>query len=137
MTRRQNVARSARACRLYRRLLIAYPARFRHTYGVEMEQVFAATYSETDRRAGFRSVAGFWMRALVDLLVSAGKERGATMAQWSPETRKQRGLITLVVLCSAGIGYWYTHAYEMQNEFICLLALAGVLGFVMPKRAWL
>lgn len=53
--------------RLFRALLYCYPAEFRHEYGAEMEQLFAARL-KSERRLWL------WLESLSDLAISAAKE---------------------------------------------------------------
>ena len=60
------------SCKLYGVLLLAYPPEFRRRFGNEMLQVFRDSYAhETSRR----SLPGFWLWMLFDLVVTAAKER--------------------------------------------------------------
>jgi hypothetical protein len=65
--------------RLYRLLLAAYPAEFRHEYGAQMAQVFRDRCREEQgrRRGGNRSSAGLWrvwMETILDLARTAPEE---------------------------------------------------------------
>ena len=60
------------SCKLYGLMLLAYPPEFRQKFGNEMVQVFRDSYRlETSRR----SLPGFWLWTLFDLVVTAMKER--------------------------------------------------------------
>lgn len=63
----------------YRLLLYAYPSRFRHTYGGEMQQVFRTCCHVAYRQRGWRGVLTVWMYTISDLVTSALVER---IAQW-------------------------------------------------------
>jgi len=58
--------------RLYGLLLFAYPREFRREFGDQMLQVFRDCYRA---EANSRSLVSFWLRTLVDLVVTATKER--------------------------------------------------------------
>jgi hypothetical protein len=64
--------------RLYRLLLAAYPAEFRHEYGAQMAQVFRdRCREETGRRNGGSHRAGLarvWMETILDLARTAPEE---------------------------------------------------------------
>jgi hypothetical protein len=64
--------------RLYRLLLAAYPAEFRHEYGAHMAQVFRdRCREEQGRRRGVGSSAGLarvWMETILDLARTAPEE---------------------------------------------------------------
>jgi hypothetical protein len=59
------------SCRVYKFLLIAYPSAFRREYGHEMQQVFRDCYRDEARR---NQLAGYWLRTLIDLVLTATKE---------------------------------------------------------------
>lgn len=61
--------------RLYGWLLLAYPPEFRRTFGDQMLQVFRDCYRA---EANCGSVASLWFRTLVDLVLTAAKERADT-----------------------------------------------------------
>ncbi|HSU58996.1 MAG TPA: hypothetical protein VLI55_06765 [Bryobacteraceae bacterium] len=55
------------AAKIYRALLLAYPAEFRHEYGPEMERLFGDR-SRTEPRIRL------WLESLADIALSAPKE---------------------------------------------------------------
>jgi hypothetical protein len=61
----------AASVRLYRLLLVGYPASFRRRYGPEMVQVFRDCVRDACRRG---DLLGLWMRTLGDLLATAPME---------------------------------------------------------------
>ena len=58
--------------RFYGWLLFAYPAEFRREFGRQMLQVFRDCY-RAEARSG--SLPSFWLRTLLDLVLTAAKER--------------------------------------------------------------
>src|SRR5688572_25753879 len=62
------------AARAFRLLLTAYPREFRHTYGADMELLFAERYAES-RRAG--EAAAFCARTAVSVVGAGVAERWA------------------------------------------------------------
>lgn len=62
--------------RLYRLLLAVYPARFRRRYRAELEAAFAAERLES-RHAGLAGAFRFWAHILVDLAMTATRQRVA------------------------------------------------------------
>ena len=54
------------AVRIYRALLFAYPAEFRHEYGSQMEQLF-------EERLQSESGLRVWLDTLVDVALNAPK----------------------------------------------------------------
>jgi len=63
------------SAKVYGFMLLAYPADFRRQFGEQMCQVFRDSY-RAEARSG--SVTGFWLRTLLDLVLTAAKERTAT-----------------------------------------------------------
>jgi predicted permease len=61
------------AIRIYRALLLAYPAEFRHEYGGEMERLFAD-------RLRSESAAGLWLEILADVAIHAPREHFQVLA---------------------------------------------------------
>jgi hypothetical protein len=61
--------------RLYRRLLVLYPRRFRQAYGGEVARVFRDCCRAADRRGGVPAVLRLWLPALRDLAATALLER--------------------------------------------------------------
>lgn len=61
--------------RLYRRLLVFYPAAFRQRFGEDMAQVFRDNCRDTFHQRGFGGILRLWLRILPDLALSALKER--------------------------------------------------------------
>src|SRR5689334_116093 len=60
--------------RLYRRLLRAYPAAFRHQYGAQMAQVFRDCCRTAYQRSGTGGVLQLWIPTLGDLVRNAVAE---------------------------------------------------------------
>ena len=60
------------SCKFYGLLLMAYPPEFRQRFANEMLQVFRDSYRLETKR---RSLPGFWLWTLSDVVVSAAKER--------------------------------------------------------------
>ena len=106
--------------KLYGLLLLAYPPEFRQRFANEMLQVFRDCYAhETSRR----TLAGFWLWTLSDLIVSATKER-AYRAQ-------KEGLIMNRNLLLAAIGIiliaFLLLTYGRRNEIGSILVFGYVL----------
>ena len=62
--------------RIYKWLLIAYPSEYRREYGGEMARVFRDGYRYEARRNRHLALVNYWCRTIVDLVVTAVKERG-------------------------------------------------------------
>lgn len=56
-------------------LLLLYPQRFRRVYSAEIEDVLAARLRDVRTRRGALSVAGVWLRTMVDIAAGAAGER--------------------------------------------------------------
>ena len=60
-----------RAARVYRALLLCYPAQFRHEYGGEMLGAFTRQLHDARLTRGRLAESVIWAEALVDLLPTA------------------------------------------------------------------
>lgn len=67
--------------RLYRWLLVAYPAPFREQYGPQMAQVFLDCCRAAYQKGGTHSVLRLWIPTLVDLIINAIAEQVSTTMQ--------------------------------------------------------
>ena len=65
--------------RTYRVLLIAYPKRFRQAYGEHMMQVFGDQCRETRRGSGATGLIKLALSTILDVMVTALRERGRTL----------------------------------------------------------
>jgi lipopolysaccharide/colanic/teichoic acid biosynthesis glycosyltransferase len=76
--------------RIYRALLLVYPAPFRREYGVQMAQVFCDCCRDAYRRSGRVGIAVLWTYTLCDLAASA------LDAHLSEEKRMLKRMIDIV-----------------------------------------
>jgi hypothetical protein len=84
---------SARHGALYRKVLLAYPRRFRRQYGRAMEELFV-----DEIRFGGEPARHVWRRTLGDVVRSAPAERvGAMIDRTSPAERTLLGLLLVAV----------------------------------------
>jgi hypothetical protein len=98
--------------RIYRRLLIVYPAAHRSEYGPWMAQTFQDLSRQSYRQSGWLGLLGLWLRVLPDLLVSSVIEhftewRSRAM-KWleninANEFRGRFGFLLAVILVAAGL----------------------------------
>ena len=114
------------AVRIYRALLLAYPAEFRHEYGSQMEQLF-------EDRLQSESSLHVWRDTLADVALSAPREHwhiliadlryGARMIAKSPA-------FTLVALLAMALGIGATTAvFSLVNA-----VLIRSLPYLDPER---
>lgn len=100
------------AARVYRALLLAFPADFRRECGDEMTRLFLERLGET---ASWPARAVFWLRAVTDVVVQAGAEwadvvaklssGGMTMGGWVQDIRLAiRGLRRRPGFTAAAVG---------------------------------
>lgn len=73
-----------RSLALYRWLLRAYPPSFRERYGDEMARVFRDLARDAWHARGWSGLAEFWIRAILDLLANAMRERVRAAARLRP-----------------------------------------------------
>jgi hypothetical protein len=130
------------------RLLIAYPAAFRHTYGAEMIQVFRDCCRDAALRAGVPGLLALWGRTAADLASSGWRERMAAAvaaparpyegSSPMPKQHRAERLLPypLILLLGLGIGYLNLHTDETPFVALPLLAGAALVGFINPRAAW-
>jgi len=89
------------ARRVYRLLLLAYPADFRLTMGSDMEDTFFDRYRAVLNNGGWLQVASFWCRTLWDTAASAVPERRERRRlrnaeqRMTNQTRRTRGFTVI------------------------------------------
>ena len=112
--------------RLYSWLLLAYPLEFRRAFGDQMVQVFRDCYRA---EAGSGSLAGFWFRTLVDLVITAAKERSDNSGRKGIfMNRRSDTMVFLVAVGIIVIGF-LLHRYAVRNNAAFILGTG--LGFVL------
>ena len=94
--------------RLYRALLIFYPAAHRREYGVLMVQVFRDVARETYHRQGAAGMLLWWCTTLLDLTLTAFEERRKVRFMFSKtQFMHMSGLLLLI-----GGGFWALAAFS-------------------------
>ena len=114
------------SCKLYGLLLLAYPPEFRRRFGTEMVQVFRDSYRLETRR---RSLPGFWLWTVVDLVVTAARERAN---RWRKEdTNMNRNVVALVGSIGIILVAFLLLTYGRRNEVASILLFGYVLDAVV------
>ena len=121
--------------RLYGWLLLAYPSHFRRQFGGQMRQTFRdCSYFEADRGR----LISFWLRTLVDLVLTAAQERTENSARKGVFMNNTRRF-TLPLLACVGIIVIafllldYGKRHEVSSilafgYFLDALVVGGVIG---------
>ena len=109
--------------RLYGLLLFAYPAEFRREFGNQMLQVFRDCY-RAEARA--RALPSFWLRTLVDLVLTAAKERASIgrkefFMNRRSDTMALLGCIGIIVIA------FLLHRYAIRNNVPFILWFGYIL----------
>lgn len=118
---------------LYRRLLLAYPARFRAAYAASMTQVFRDCCRQAQRESGLRGIGRLWLRTLADLADSALAERSTGgipmpgLSRWTPA--RYCGFAAML-----GGAIWIAYVLFNVGAFI-LPAVTGGPAYTNPNPA--
>lgn len=72
--------------RLYRMLLVAYPAAFRHEYGDDLTQAFRDMVRDARQTRDRSAVLQVWLQTVIDLVTTAARQRFENL-----QTRLQKG----------------------------------------------
>ena len=112
--------------RLFRMLLILYPASFRRDYGREMTLVFRDTCRQIQHRQGAAGILELWLTTLMDLFSTALIERLAEVYQMSSTAMFTR--ISGLVAALGGVALLI-----LAYRWFVLGRVGGeTLGFLMP-----
>ncbi|HXQ69874.1 MAG TPA: hypothetical protein VN844_05285 [Pyrinomonadaceae bacterium] len=120
--------------RVYKVLLIAYPSAFRREYGHQMQQVFRDRYRDEARRNGHLAVAGYWMRTVLDLALTAAREHSENFRKDNIMRRdliSLAGCIAIIATAFALLSYGRTHEVSSILIFgrtLDAIVTAGVIG---------
>lgn len=125
--------------RVYERLLAAYPERFRELYGEEMADLFEdECRDQLENGSRFRLLL-IWLKALVDLAVSAALERtrvstGTSMVRWSGFLTAVGGLLgitsTLFTIWLLPLRFEWVYLANIMQAVAVLFLAAGPIGIV-------
>jgi hypothetical protein len=126
------------SCRVYKFLLIAYPSAFRREYGHEMQQVFRDCYRDEARR---NQLAGYWLRTLIDLVLTATKEHSeklrkdhTIMSTLRRDIVSVVGCMAIIVAALALLKYGKAHEFSWFLAFgyvLDAIATTGIIGNLM------
>ena len=110
--------------RLYGWLLVAYPLDFRREFGNEMRQVFRDCY-RAEARSG--SVVSFWFRTLLDLVVTAAKERSDNSERAGMFMSRRSDAVGLLGCIGIIVIAIVLQRYAMRNNIPFLLTFGYIL----------
>jgi hypothetical protein len=122
-------------CRVYEKLLFAYPSDFRRTFGPQLVQVFRDCYRAETSEHGAFSVIPLWLHTLMDLISSAAKEHSESENKFMSNLKRDLVAIVGAVLIIAAALLLLT--YGRKNEvssivafgyFLDALVTTGVIG---------
>ena len=126
------------SCRVYRLLLIAYPSAFRHEYGYQMQQVFRDAYRDEARRNSHFALAGYWLRTLLDLVLTAGREHSESlrkdhtfMSTLRRDIVSVLGCVAIIAIAIALLNYGKSHEVRSILFFgytLDAIAVTGIIG---------
>src|SRR5262245_38620081 len=110
--------------RLYGWLLFAYPAEFRREFAGQMIQVFRDCY-RAEARSG--SLPSFWLRTLLDLVLSAAKEHADNSETKGAYMNRRSDTMVLLVAIGIIVIAFLLHRYGVRNN----AAYISVFGYVL------
>src|SRR5689334_23043295 len=120
------------SCRIYRLLLAAYPADFRHEYGQSMLQVFRDSYRDASVRQGKLATINFWLAILRDLIVSASRQHIENAGEVNGAMNNIRRDVMAVAGCAVIIlAAFMLLNYGRAHEVGSLLVFGRVLDAVV------
>ena len=112
------------SCKLYGLLLLAYPPEFRSEYGGQMLQVFRDCY-RAEARSGW--LPGFWFRTLLDLVMTAAKERADSSGRDGVFMNRRSDAVALAVCVGIIVVAFLLLSYGRKNEIGSILLFGYVL----------
>jgi hypothetical protein len=105
-------------------LLLAYPPAFREEYGGEMLQVFRDCY-RAEARSG--SLPGFWLRTLIDLVLTAARERADSSGKEGVFMNRRSDAVALAVCVGIIVVAFLLFSYGKKHEVSSILLFGYVL----------
>jgi hypothetical protein len=112
------------SARIYAAMLVAYPPEFRREFGDQMLQVFRDCYQA---EASVGSLPGFWFRTLIDLVVTAAKERADSSGKEGVFMKRRSELVTLAVCVGVIVVAFLLFSYGKKYDVRSI----GFFGYVL------
>jgi hypothetical protein len=112
-------------CRVYEKLLFAYPSDFRRSFGPQLVQVFRDCYRAETNEHGAFSIIPLWLHTLMDLISSAAKEHSESENKFMSNLKKDLIAVVGAVLIIAVALLLLT--YGRKNEVSSIVALGYFL----------
>ena len=110
--------------RFYSWLLFAYPAEFRLEFGPEMLQVFRDSY-RAEAQSG--SLPSFWLRILLDLVLTAAKERADSSRRKGVFMNRRSDAVALLACVGIIAIAFLLHRYIVNNNVPTILFFGYIL----------
>ena len=110
--------------RFYSWLLFAYPAEFRLEFREQMLQVFRDSY-RVEARNG--SLPSFWLRTLLDLVLSAVKERADSSRTKGVFMNRRSDAVAMLVCVGIIVVAFVLHRYIVYNNVPTILFFGYIL----------
>lgn len=110
--------------RLYGWLLLAYPSEFRREFGSQMLQVFRDCY-RAEARGG--SLTTFWLRTMLDLVITAARERADSSGREGVFMNRRKAGIALLGCVGIIVIAFLLLTYGRRNEISSILTFGYVL----------
>ena len=123
--------------RLYRALLLVFPAQFRRAYGDEMARAFRDLCRDAQRTSGARGVLALWPGALRDLLLAASAEHVGGLTMLRLTMILSLAAPALFVLDNLVFMVWAVSLGD-PPDFMTNVAIYGFIGWLgLAVVAWL
>ena len=114
--------------RIYGWLLLAYPPEFRRRFGDEMLQVFRDCSRDEART---RTLAVFWLRTVLDLILTAAKERTDRSGREGVLVNRRREVTAMLACFGIILIAALLLSYGRRNEVSSILVFGYVLDAVV------
>ena len=111
--------------RLYGWLLFAYPQEFRRTFGEQMLQVFRDCYRVEALRG---SLPSFWLRTLLDLVITATKERTDNSGRKGMFMNRRSDAMAMLACTGIIVIAFVLHRLAVRSD---VLPFIFPLGFIL------